>query len=73
MSLDVSKGETPKGETMDQVEAKHLFEPTGDFQCLHEFIPAARAKLSDHIWDYLVGATETETTTSTTMSSSMGR
>ena len=46
---------------MDQAEAKHLFEPTGDFQCLHEFIPAARAKLSDHIWGYLVGATETET------------
>lgn len=43
-------------------EAKHLFEPTGDFQCLHEFIPAARAKLSDHIWGYLVGATESETT-----------
>jgi glycolate oxidase len=43
-------------------EAKHLFEPTGDFQCLHEFIPAARAKLSDHIWGYLIGATETETT-----------
>ena len=38
---------------MDQAEAKHLFEPTGDFQCLHEFIPAARAKLSDHIWGYL--------------------
>ena len=47
---------------MDQAEAKHLFEPTGDFQCLHEFIPAARAKLSDHIWGYLVGATESETT-----------
>lgn len=47
---------------MDQSEAKHLFEPTGDFQCLHEFVPAARAKLSDHIWGYLVGATETETT-----------
>jgi isopentenyl diphosphate isomerase/L-lactate dehydrogenase-like FMN-dependent dehydrogenase len=46
----------------DAAEAKHLFEPTGDFQCLHEFIPAARKKLSDHIWGYLVGATETETT-----------
>ena len=46
----------------DDAEAKHLFEPTGDFQCLHEFLPAARAKLSDHIWGYLVGATETETT-----------
>jgi isopentenyl diphosphate isomerase/L-lactate dehydrogenase-like FMN-dependent dehydrogenase len=47
---------------MDETEAKHLFEPTGDFQCLHEFIPAARARLSDHIWGYLVGATESETT-----------
>src|SRR4051794_35096365 len=47
---------------MDQADAKHLFEPTGDFQCLHEFIPAARAKLSDHIWGYLVGAAESETT-----------
>ena len=47
----------------DQTAAgKHLFEPTGDFQCLHEFIPAARAKLSEHIWGYLVGATESETT-----------
>src|ERR1700733_15564341 len=50
------------GDTRDQDPAKHLFEPTGDFQCLHEFLPAARAKLSDHIWGYLVGATETETT-----------
>ncbi|HVZ09490.1 MAG TPA: alpha-hydroxy acid oxidase [Rhodopila sp.] len=47
---------------MGQEEGKHLFEPAGDFQCLHEFIPAARAKLSDHIWGYLVGATESETT-----------
>ena len=46
----------------DVAEAKHLFEPTGDFQCLHEFIPAARKKLSDNVWGYLVGATETETT-----------
>ena len=42
----------------DAAESKHLFEPTGDFQCLHEFIPAARAKLSDHIWGYLVGAAQ---------------
>jgi len=47
---------------MEQADAIHLFEPRGDFQCLHEFIPAARAKLSDHIWNYLVGAAETETT-----------
>ena len=47
---------------MDQPEATHLSEPAGDFQCLHEFIPAARAKLSDHLWGYLAGAAETETT-----------
>jgi isopentenyl diphosphate isomerase/L-lactate dehydrogenase-like FMN-dependent dehydrogenase len=43
-------------------DAPHLTELAGDYQTLHEFIPAARAKVSDHIWGYLVGATETETT-----------
>src|ERR1700739_943025 len=43
-------------------EASHLHEPGGDFQCLHEFIPAARAKLSAHIWGSLVGAAARETT-----------
>ncbi len=43
-------------------EAPHLTELTGDYQCLHEFIPAARAKLDSNIWGYLIGATETETT-----------
>ena len=41
--------------------AAHLADPSGDYQTLHEFIPAARAKLSDNIWGYLIGATETET------------
>src|SRR5271154_6677058 len=43
-------------------DAPHLAEPSGDYHCLHEFIPAARSKLSDNIWGYLIGATETETT-----------
>jgi isopentenyl diphosphate isomerase/L-lactate dehydrogenase-like FMN-dependent dehydrogenase len=43
-------------------QAPHLADPEGDYQTLHEFIPAARAKLSDNIWGYLIGATETETT-----------
>src|ERR1700734_2935929 len=43
-------------------EPKHLHEPGGDFQCLHEFIPVARKKRSDHVWGYLVGAAESETT-----------
>ena len=34
----------------------------GEYQCLHELVAAARAKLPDHSWDYLTGATETETT-----------
>lgn len=33
-----------------------------DYQCLHEFIPAAQRALDPNLWDYLVGATETETT-----------
>ena len=32
------------------------------FQTLHELVKAARFKLNANIWDYLVGATETETT-----------
>lgn len=43
-------------------QAPHLSDPEGDYQTLHEFIPAARARLNDNIWGYLVGATETETT-----------
>ena len=43
-------------------EAPHLTEFTGDYQCLHEFIPAARAKVDSNIWGYLIGATESETT-----------
>ena len=43
-------------------EAPHLTELTGDFQCLHEFIPAARAKVDSNTWGYLIGATESETT-----------
>ena len=43
-------------------EAPHLTELTGEYQCLHEFIPAARAKLDSNIWGYLIGAAESETT-----------
>ena len=43
-------------------EAPHLTEVSGEYQCLHEFVPAARAKVDSNIWGYLVGATETETT-----------
>jgi glycolate oxidase len=32
------------------------------FQVLHEFVKAAKIKLNANVWDYLVGATETETT-----------
>ncbi len=37
--------------------------PVADqFLTLHEFIPAARKKLSDDKWDYMIGGAETETT-----------
>jgi isopentenyl diphosphate isomerase/L-lactate dehydrogenase-like FMN-dependent dehydrogenase len=32
------------------------------FATLHEFIPAARRKLTDDKWDYMIGGAETETT-----------
>lgn len=32
------------------------------FQTLHEFVKAAKMKLNPNAWDYLIGATETETT-----------
>lgn len=32
------------------------------YQVLHEFVKAAKSKLNSNVWDYLVGATETETT-----------
>ena len=35
---------------------------TKDFQVLHQFIPVARKNLSDGIWDYVIGAAETEAT-----------
>jgi glycolate oxidase len=34
----------------------------GKFETLHEFVKAARLKLSPTVWDYVVGAAETETT-----------
>ena len=33
-----------------------------DFQALHELVKRAKERLPRHIWDYLQGATETETT-----------
>src|SRR5690348_3321053 len=35
---------------------------TGEFLTLHEFVLAARHKLSGELWDFLVGGAETETT-----------
>jgi len=37
-------------------------EPESPFQTLHEFVKEAKGRLSPGNWDYLVGATETETT-----------
>ena len=37
-------------------------ETNAAYMTLHEFVKAAKMKLKPNIWDYLVGATETETT-----------
>ncbi|UUX48125.1 alpha-hydroxy-acid oxidizing protein [Nisaea acidiphila] len=37
-------------------------DPSERFLCLHEFVAAAEERLDNNIWNYLRGATETETT-----------
>src|SRR5215469_9438123 len=44
-----------KGRTMPEI-------PVSRFENLHEFIKVARANLNRNVWDYLIGASETETT-----------
>ncbi len=40
----------------------HTRDLQAEFQAIHEFIPAARARIDDNAWGYLIGGTETETT-----------
>ncbi|MBI5262019.1 MAG: alpha-hydroxy-acid oxidizing protein [Bradyrhizobium sp.] len=51
--------ETPRIQPSRNVELGASDEP---FQNLHEFIRKARANLNQNAWDYIIGATETETT-----------
>ena len=37
-------------------------ETSGEFLTLHEFVKAAKIRLSANIWDYLIGGADTETT-----------
>ena len=37
-------------------------EPSVEFETLHEIVQRAKLNLSRHLWDYLVGGTETQTT-----------
>jgi isopentenyl diphosphate isomerase/L-lactate dehydrogenase-like FMN-dependent dehydrogenase len=46
----------------EQVAARRLAETGTDFQVLHEIVRKARQNLNQNDWDYIVGATETETT-----------
>src|SRR5579872_6871789 len=46
----------------EKVAAQRLSASTDDFQVLHEIIAKARQKLNQNDWDYIAGATETETT-----------
>lgn len=46
----------------DMSERARLSETSGEFLTLHEFVKAAKIKLSANIWDYLIGGAETETT-----------
>ncbi|MGH7159652.1 MAG: alpha-hydroxy acid oxidase [Acetobacteraceae bacterium] len=44
------------------VDLSKLDQIGGEYQCLHELVAAARARLPDHAWDYLIGGAGTETT-----------
>jgi len=46
----------------EQIAAQRLATSGADFQALHEIVAKARQNLSQNDWDYIVGATETETT-----------
>jgi glycolate oxidase len=46
----------------EQLAARRLQEAADDFQTLHEIVAKARQNLNQNDWDYIVGATETETT-----------
>ncbi len=43
-------------------ERPRLSETSGEFLTLHEFVKAAKIRLSANIWDYLIGGADTETT-----------
>jgi isopentenyl diphosphate isomerase/L-lactate dehydrogenase-like FMN-dependent dehydrogenase len=46
----------------EHVAAERLASAETDFQTLHEIVAKARQNLNQNDWDYIVGATETETT-----------
>jgi glycolate oxidase len=46
----------------EQLAAQRLAANADDFQTLHEIVAKARQNLNQNDWDYIVGATETETT-----------
>ncbi len=46
----------------EQMAARRLAAAEDDFETLHEIVAKARQNLNQNDWDYIVGATETETT-----------
>jgi isopentenyl diphosphate isomerase/L-lactate dehydrogenase-like FMN-dependent dehydrogenase len=46
----------------EQLASQRLQAAADDFQTLHEIVAKARQNLNQNDWDYIVGATETETT-----------
>jgi glycolate oxidase len=46
----------------EQTASQRLQAAADDFQTLHEIVAKARQNLNQNDWDYIVGATETETT-----------
>src|ERR1700752_4395375 len=55
-------GEDKKNEASRPARSAELGPSNDPFQNLHEFVRKARANLNQNAWDYIVGASETETT-----------
>jgi isopentenyl diphosphate isomerase/L-lactate dehydrogenase-like FMN-dependent dehydrogenase len=61
--MNMREGLAPSPTTRESAITDLATDSVADrFLALHEFVPAARMKLSDDKWDYMIGGAETETT-----------
>jgi isopentenyl diphosphate isomerase/L-lactate dehydrogenase-like FMN-dependent dehydrogenase len=64
MAGSFSNGAKPKQQGRGKIMSDRaaLSETSGEFLTLHEFIKAAKIRLTPNVWDYLIGGADSETT-----------